>query len=353
MTYDLIELKGDVYQFELTTGSGERQKREVLLSENDSIWNMYRHQHIADTITSILESFNDFVKQNLGDKLTKQGVDSLKQMTEFIRQMPEQQEMASKFSLHITLADDCMKAFKANKLENIGMLEQDMATGEDSEGKPSKNPVSRLPPLLHDPEISVIDKIRLIMIYIVTQEGIRDQDSRAIMEKAGLSRQEQFGIKNLSCLGVAVSKRDGRQNKKSSNQRKKRTDDIPFELSRYVPKVKEILQEIIEGQAGVDQFPFAGAGPSSSKTTTTATTSLKSKGGFGKEKRKQEEDNLTSAPRMIVFIAGGMTYSETRSAYELAKSHHVPVTIGSTHILTPKRFVEQLRTLRQKSFSSE
>jgi len=349
MTYDLLDIKGDVYQFEITQGSGDKQKKEVLLSENDSIWNAYRHQHIADTITSILESFNEFVKLNLGDRLTKQGADSLKQMTEFIKQMPEQQEMASKFSLHITLAHECMKAFKANKLEAIGMLEQDMATGEDPEGKPAKNPVSRLPSFLHDPEISVTDKIRLIMIYIVTQEGIREQDSRALMEKAGLSRPEQFLIKNLSCLGVAVSKRDGRQNKKGGNQRKKRTDDIPYELSRYVPKVKELLQDLIEGQVGVEQLPFAGAGPSSSKTTTTATTSLKSKGGFGKEKRKQEEENLSTAPRMIVFIAGGVTYSECRSAYELSKSHHVPVTIGSTHLLTPKRFIEELKTLRQKS----
>jgi len=230
MTYDLLPVKGDVYTFEITTGNNERQKREVLLSENDHIWNAFRHQHIADTITSILESFNEFVKQNVGaDKLTKGGADSLKQMTEFIRQMPEQQEMASKYTLHITLAGECMDAFKAKKLESIGILEQDMATGEDSEGKPAKNPISRLPPLLHDPDVSLEDKIRLIMIYIVTQEGIREQDSRALMDKAGLSRPDQFGIKNLSCLGVPFRRETHVRTK--SQATKERSEQMTFHMN--------------------------------------------------------------------------------------------------------------------------
>lgn len=66
---------------------------------------------------------------------------------------------------------------------------------------------------------------------------------------------------------------------------------------------------------------------------------------------------------MIIFIAGGMTYSEMRSAYELSQtfdrdvyigkngitcSHDLrysTLCLGSTHIITPDRFVNDLSEL--------
>ena len=50
--------------------------------------------------------------------------------------------------------------------------------------------------------------------------------------------------------------------------------------------------------------------------------------------------------RLIVFIAGGMTYSEIRAAYESAAQHNWDVLIGSTHIVTPPSFMEDLRMLK-------
>lgn len=43
-----------------------------------------------------------------------------------------------------------------------------------------------------------------------------------------------------------------------------------------------------------------------------------------------------------------MTYSEIRSAYELAETFDREVYIGSTHIITPDKFVEDLGKLNKK-----
>src|SRR2546423_15423987 len=50
----------------------------------------------------------------------------------------------------------------------------------------------------------------------------------------------------------------------------------------------------------------------------------------------------------MVFVAGGVTYSELRSAYELTETYNkdVEVIIGSTHVITPKNFIEDLKLLR-------
>ncbi|CAG8721745.1 8456_t:CDS:2, partial [Racocetra fulgida] len=54
---------------------------------------------------------------------------------------------------------------------------------------------------------------------------------------------------------------------------------------------------------------------------------------------------LAKNPRIIVFIAGGVTYSELRTAYEITEKHRQDVIIGSTHIITPQKFVEDMSLL--------
>jgi len=65
-----------------------------------------------------------------------------------------------------------------------------------------------------------------------------------------------------------------------------------------------------------------------------------------KDKRKTDKPSTTGA-RIILFILGGMTHSEMRSAYELSKKTNREVIVGSNSILTPKEFVAELRSLKK------
>jgi len=53
-----------------------------------------------------------------------------------------------------------------------------------------------------------------------------------------------------------------------------------------------------------------------------------------------------TGPTIIVFVIGGMTYSEMRAAYEAAQSSSYEVVIGSTNIITPTEFLGQLKELK-------
>jgi hypothetical protein len=52
------------------------------------------------------------------------------------------------------------------------------------------------------------------------------------------------------------------------------------------------------------------------------------------------------AARTIVFLAGGVAFSEMRAAYEVMEQHKKEVIVGGTSYLKPDVYVEQLRAIR-------
>eukprot|EP00741_Cyanophora_paradoxa_P022222 tig00021438_g21452.t1 len=81
-------------------------------------------------------------------------------------------------------------------LEKLSRLEQDMACGEDVDGNAPRGLVNALIPLLADTSRSPEDKMRLLMIYIITQvmgEGIKESDRDKLFKSAGLTLADQVG----------------------------------------------------------------------------------------------------------------------------------------------------------------
>jgi syntaxin-binding protein 1 len=157
----------------------------------------------------------------------------------------------------MNIAAACMTEFKDQNLEIIGLLEQDMACGETPDGEKPKNLVEALTPILDDPFTSNMIKTRLILLWIATSDTIDEDDLEALLSVARLDQEFKDAITNISLLGVQLSKSANKQGQKTKKGKKKKNvqQEVPFDLSRYVPVVKRIVEGHIDGSIDQSLFP--------------------------------------------------------------------------------------------------
>lgn len=80
-----------------------------------------------------------------------------------------------------------------------------MVMGVDPEGKPVKDIWKQMTPLLSRENLSSEDRVRLIMIYLLTQPNLNDADRKSMLDHANLSPSYLESLRRLMLLcGVNI-----------------------------------------------------------------------------------------------------------------------------------------------------
>lgn len=381
MCNDLLAIQdGSRYNYTFYTSDGQREQKEAVLSDEDNVWTGIRHLHIAEAIDKLTRDF----KQHAGE----QGAfadpnSSLNDMRDMLASLPHMQEMKEKLSLHLTMAQDCMNRFEKSKLPAQAMVEQNCATRLTPEGQKPKTLVEEMVPLLDDRSVSNLDKVRIIALYIMYCDGVPDEDRKRLFQHARLGRYEMEAVDNLVHLGTQVVKdasSSGWDMFFKKGKRKQQPGENDFELSRYQPLVKLMVEDHFAGKLEQTTYPYVrdapaetaagalslpvqtsasalarvglgggGAGSTNAAAVSARTqpSSLRSAKPTWHQKGRGGSnvgvERLENRQRVLVFIAGGMTYSEMRSAYQLSQRLGKDVYIGSSHTFTPESFVEVMK----------
>ncbi|KXN92397.1 Protein transport protein sec1 [Leucoagaricus sp. SymC.cos] len=361
MANDLLPIEnGTKFTYKFQSSVGTYEDKTAMLSDNDKLWTELRHMHMREAIDKIMADFNKFTEEHAVFK--GEGAATLNDMKDMLASLPQYQEQREAFSLHTTMAQECMTIFEHAKLPLVGNVEQCCATGVTAEGKTPKSLVEEMVPLLDSGDIKNASKVRIIALYLQHRDGVPDEDRRRLYQHARLTLAEQDAVNAMVHLGVKVSK--GPNDKDTKKIKQKLSNQEEYELSRFKPILRTVIEIIIESLNKVltfqqdnvankldeSLFPYVKDSPLKTQAPTSLrspppATSLRSSKPSWHKAPKPGSNIRDDKQRLIVFVAGGMTYSEIREAYQLSASLGKDIFIGSTHTITPKQFVDDLKVL--------
>ncbi|XP_071984726.1 syntaxin-binding protein 3 [Engystomops pustulosus] len=334
MVYDVLPIEDDVYKYK-PDGSASKEK-EGRLDESDEVWVKIRHRHIA----VVLEEIPKLVKEISSSKKESEGKLSISSLSNFMKKMPHIRKQMSKQALHLGLAEDCMQKFKGN-LERLCKVEQDLALGTDAEGQKVKEHMRVLLPVLLNKDLDNYDKIRAILLYIFVENGTTQENLDRLIQHAKIESDGDV-LKNWKYIGVPVVPKSS-QRKPS---RRDRSREETFQLSRWTPLIKDIIEDNIENKLDSREWPYFSECPAA-WNGSGAVSARQKHNTMGRDDRK-------TVSKLIIFVIGGITYSEIRSAYEVSQANKfVQVIIGSTHIITPKKMLDDVKNLTKPNIPKE
>lgn len=128
---------------------------------------------------------------------------SIQQMYYIISKMTQHKKQLCKYSTHLNLAQNCLNIYTSyvNKLCNV---EQDVVMGTDSKGIKIKDYLKNIINILLDQQVCSHDKMRIIILYIWSKNGISEDYLNKLIVHAQLSLFDKRTIANLNLLGINV-----------------------------------------------------------------------------------------------------------------------------------------------------
>merc|ERR1711899_240212 len=335
MTYDLLGIENDVYKYEASEG----QQKEVLLDENDDLWVEMRHQHIAVVSQNVTKKLKKF---NQEKRIDTDGKSNMRDLSQMIKKMPQHQKELAKFSTHLALAEENMKKYQGY-VDKLCKVEQDLAMGTDAEGERIRDHMRNIVPILLDQNVTTKDKIRIILLYIQSKNGISEENFTKLIQHAQIPAEDTEMIKNLQFVGCNVVV-DGNRKKVWQIKRKERINEQTYQMSRWTPCLKDIIEDCIDERIDNSHFPFLG-GQRQGSSGFSAPSSGRYGGWHSRETQANVQKNV---PRVLVYIMGGMTFSEFRVGYEITNDRkNWEVIVGGSQILTPEGFLNKIKALSE------
>mmetsp|Transcript_112254 Transcript_112254/g.358278 ORF Transcript_112254/g.358278 Transcript_112254/m.358278 type:complete len:648 (+) Transcript_112254:130-2073(+) len=379
MVYDLLD--GDVLDVDrniicMPGRGGDGGDREHLLSDADNLWEELKHMHLEAAQRTVDMKIEE-VKRHCEVREASQM--STGDLLKMLRQSPEQRDAIDRLNVHIFLIERIHRRLQEERLMvDVGLLEQDIACGVDKSGKDVKanSLQTQLTKIFSDFGSTVTSelKLRMLMLYLACMANVQGAVRDKLVEMARLAPEDQavlMGMLRTRLMEVPDSQRhklgSGTIHRVAKEQAARFKQNAQaegrFELSRFEPRVKSLLEQLSQDRLNQNDFPtLQGAGEADVGLRLAGTMGCAPPGapavpvkddwsfsawqvpGVGAGGASQGKPTEVSQ-RIVLFVVGGITHSELRAAAEVRATlpRSVEVIVGGTSILTPRGLVRLLR----------
>ena len=188
-----------------------------------------------------------------------------------------------------------------------------------------------------------------MILYIVTQTGLKSENISSLSSTAQFGQAESLCLENLKHFGFDISKPKDKKKKsilEMLGNVGKTPERAKYELSRHLCPLRQICTELAQNELSSEGFPYL---KSDEKITEKTGGGKKGASLFKAEGNDNNTANNTAGMDggrdLVVFVVGGISYSELRVPYELHAEMQRNFTLGSTTIYQPQEFVRQLQHL--------
>lgn len=350
--------------------SGDNKDKEMLLE--DPLWEELKYMHIEAARSHVETKVDDIKRQNV----QKSTAISTSAMLEQLRAAPEMRDAVDRMSLHLAMIMQVHGRLSHEQILDplhLGLLEQDIACGVDRNGKDVKivNLQQTLLKIFTDrPELASEMKLRLLMLFFACVANIPEANRSKLMDAAKLEPEDHqvlIAMLRTRLMEVPESQRlkqgTGCAHRVTKQQalrfKKNAVAEGRFELSRFEPRLKEVLEQLAEDRLSLEDFGVCqstmnefGLREAGYAELGAPAIQAKDDWSFASVAGSVEAEKTEVSHRIIVFVLGGFTHSELRVAKEVQEKlpRGTEVLVGGTSLLTPKRLI---RALRPKTDTAE
>ena len=121
-----------------------------------------------------------------------------------------------------------------------------MAAGTDADGQRLRNPMQNVIPILLDQQVQPLDKIRIILLYIYHKGGITEENLKKLISHAEIPEKDECIIRNMAKMNIPIFAEANTKKKTPQIAKKDRSADVKYQLSRYTPAVKDVMEVVID-----------------------------------------------------------------------------------------------------------
>lgn len=339
---DLFEVGPDGHvTYASYENSNSSTQKEAVINEFDIQWKKLRYIEIDEAQGILNQDLREFrMKNSIVERAANsEEVQDLKTMAKVVSGLSEYNETVNQFAVHRYLIETCLKSFSDEGITEISELEQMMLTGFDTEKETYKEEV--LLGKVHEimKRMKNEKEILRLALLVLTCIQLSETDRQDLIDlvPAGLT----MTLTKLSALGVNLQA--------SSKARKKKTKDEISDLKKKLPtitkifnyaelKISEIVSAAVENKLEKIGFKYSRQAPPDIGELDPAAQV--------KSLRKKQNSSNKAKRRIILFVVGGVAYSEIRVSSDFPDNQ---VIVGGTRVFSPLEFVQELIEMNQNS----